>query len=303
MTTKRKAAKSAKSAGKKKAGAKKAGGAAKTAARGGLSVATSASRSVKERVAALSAPPLAATEKEDSLQAVLRVLANKDEPAQVRLAALQTLQAASFGSPAYESVRGDYIGALREVAEDPHAELRQRALGILAREKDSFVQDKLLEGLQNPEKALVPPEKALQLLSYDVHAEAYPVARAIVSEPPNPAAKREALRLLAADASSAPMFERILRDKDEPAEVRQLSASALHALRPEKLQEHAREILLDASEQGEIQATSLTALTQFGDDEAVSSDETLLNRVNRLSEEAPAKVKQSARRFLGKYGR
>ena len=31
-------------------------------------------------------------------------------------------------------------------------------------------------------KALVPPEKALQLLSYDVHAEAYPVAREIVKD-------------------------------------------------------------------------------------------------------------------------
>ncbi len=131
---------------------------------------------------------------------------------------------------------GDYIATLRKVADDPDPELRQRVLGILAREKDGFAQKKLLEGLKNPDKALVPPEKALQLLSYDVHAEAYSAARAIVSKPPNDDARREALRLLAADATSAPLFEKLLRDKNELREIRQISASALHALKPEKLQ-------------------------------------------------------------------
>jgi selenocysteine-specific translation elongation factor len=175
-------------------------------------------------------------------------------------------------------------------------------LGTLAREKDGYAQKKLLEGLQHPEKALIPPEKALQLLSYDVHAETYQIARSIVSKPPNAAARREALRLLAGDASAAPVFEKILRDKDELAEIRQISASALQALKPEKLRAHAREMLLDNSEYDDIQATSLTALAQFGG-EAVAKDEALMKRVDRLRGKASAKVKQSARRFLDKYGR
>ena len=146
----------------------------------------------------------------------------------------------------------------------------------------------------------MPPEKALQLLSYDVHAEAYAAARKIVSKPPNETAKREALRLLAADATSAPVFEKILMDKEQPRELRQISAAALHALRPDKLQERAREILLDKSEFDDIQATSLTALTQFGGEE-VRKDAELLNSVNRMSDEGSTKVKQGARRFLSKY--
>lgn len=296
MTTKRKAAKSAKSAQKSKT-------AAQRSARAALSVATSARRTVKERVAALAEAPLAVCESDENLQAMLNVLRDKDEPVEVRLAALQSLQAASFSVVAFESCRGDYIATLREVAADPDPELRQRVLATLAREKDGFAQKKLLEGLQNPDKALVPPEKALQLLSYDVHAEAYPLARAIISKPPNAAAKREALRLLAADATAAPVFEKILRDKDESPEMRQISASALQALKPEKLQQHAREMLLDTSEQDEIQATSLTALTQFGDDAAIADDEALLKSVDRMSGEGSTRVKQSARRFLSKHGR
>jgi hypothetical protein len=266
-----------------------------------MSVARNERRTAKERVAALAEVPLAACENDENLQAMLNILRNKDEPVSVRLAALQSLQAASFAVVAFESCRSDYIAALREVAEDPDPEIRERVLGILAREKDRYAQRKLLEGLQHPEKSLVPPEKALQLLSYDVHAETYQMARSIVSKPPNAAAKREALRLLAADASAAPLFEKILRDKDELAENRQISASALQALRPEKLRAHAREMLLDPSEYDDIQATSLTALTQFGDEASVSQDEALIKRVGRMRGQASPKIKQSARRFLDKY--
>lgn len=294
MTKKLKDAKNSAAAQKPKSGAKRS-------LRGAMSVATSARKSIEERIAAFAEVPLAVCENDNDLQAVLKVLRDKEEPAEVRLAALQTLQAASFSVIAFESCRGDYTATLRDVAEDEDAELRQRVLGILARENDGFAQKRLLEGLQNPEKALVPPEKALQLLSYDAHAEAYSVAREIVNEPPNAAAKREALRLLAADAASAPMFEKILLDKNESPEIRQISAAALHAVEPEKLQEYAREILLDTSEQEEIQAVSLTALTQFGDVQAVSEDKPLLRRVNRLSGEASNNVKQSADQFLDKY--
>jgi hypothetical protein len=245
--------------------------------------------------------PIAVAESEPGLQSVLKVLRDKGEPIEVRLTALQTLQSATFSAPDYESWRADYIAVLREVATDPDAELRQRALGILSREKDGFAQKKLLEGLEKPEKALVSPEKALQLLSYDVHAEAYQAARDIIKNPPNTSAKREALRLLAADASSAPILEKILRDKGETTEVRQMSAAALHALKPDKLQKVAREILLDKSEPDEMRTSSLTAMTQFGDESEVSQDKELLKQVDNLSSKASAKIKQGARKFLNKY--
>jgi len=234
---------------------------------------------------------------------MLSVLRDQSQPIEVRLAALQSLQAASFSVVVFESCRSDYIATLRKVATDPDLEMRQRVLGILAREKDGFAQRKLLEGLENPAKALVPPEKALQLLSYDIHAESYPVARKIVNNPPNEDAKREALRLLAADARSAPVFEKLLRDKNEAAETRQIAAAALQGLKPEKLQENAREILLDDSDYDEIKATSLTALTQFGDAAAVAKDQTLKTHVDRIRTKGGAKVKRTARQFISKYGR
>jgi hypothetical protein len=276
---------------------------ARMSGRQAMSIATSASKTVKQRVAAMAAAPLAVCESDKDLQSMLKVLSDQSEPIAVRLAALQSLGAAAFSVLSFASCRADYIATLRKVADDPDAELRQRVLGILMREKDGYAQRKLLEGLKNPGKALLPPEKALQLLSYDIHAEAYSAARAILKKPPNDEAKREALRLLAADAKATSIFEKVLLDKNELRENRQIAASALHALHPEKLEELARNILLDKSDYDDIKATSLTALEQFGDDGSFSQDKALLKSVDRLSAgQAPAKYKQSARRFLTKYG-
>ena len=84
----------------------------------------------------------------------------------------------------------------------------------------------------------------------------------------------------------------------------QIAASALHALNPAKLQERAREIILDKSDYDDIKATSLMALATFGDDEALGKDKELLNSVDRFEAgKAPSKYKQGARRFLRKFGR
>jgi hypothetical protein len=266
-----------------------------------FSIATNKRKTVTERVAALTQVPLAVCDNDDHLQAVLGVLRDTNEPVAVRMAAMQSLQAASFSVVAFESSSGDYRATLRKVAQDANPELRQRALSMLARQKDGFAQKKLLEGLENPEKALVPPEKALQLLSYDVHASAYEAARAIVDHPPNPTAKREALRLLSADATAAPVFEKILLDKDEMRENRQISASALHAIDPEKMQALARNIVLDSDDYDDIKATSLTALAQFGDNATLAVDQTLRQSVDRMKTQGSSTLQQSASQFLNKY--
>jgi hypothetical protein len=278
-------------------------GATAQSSRTSLAVATSRRRTVRERVEAMATATLAVCDDDQGLQSVLKVLRDQDEPIKVRLAALASLQAASFSVVAFESCRSDYTATLRAVMTDPDAELRQRVLGMLMREKDGAAQKRLIDGLENPANALVPPEKALQLLGYDPHADAYRLARRIVAQPPNQTAKREALRLLGADATARPLFEKILRDKAEPPEHRRISASALQAIAPDSLQRHAREIVLDSSESDELQAASLTAISQFGDEAKVAADTELVKRATRLKTTSSAKVKQTAKRFLTKYGR
>jgi len=286
MTTKKKAKKSSR----------------KMSTRAAMSVATNESRVLKDRVTAFAMTPAAVCESDENLQATLTVVRNQDEPVEVRMAALDALASAAFSSIAFAPCRPDYIATLRKIADDPNPGIRETALSALAAEKDGYAQKRLLDGLKNPDKALLPPEKALQILSFDVHSEAYVVAREIAKNPPNPAAKQEAMRLLAADAGSAPMFENVLRDKDELRENRQIAASALRALNPDKLQTHAQEMLKDNTEFEDIQATSLVAITQFGDDEAVAKDSALMKGIKRLSTKAKsARYKKSAKSALSRY--
>ena len=274
----------------------------KVSSRAAMAVAKDVDKTTKQRIDAIASAPLAVIESDKDLQAMLAVLVNPDEPIEVRLAALQALQAASFSVVAFESCRSDYVAALRKAATDANKELRQRVLGILMRDQDGFAQKKLLDGLKDPGNALVPAEKALQLLSYDVHADAYEAAREIVKKPPTDGAKREALRLLAADTKAAPIFEKVLRDKKELRANRQIAASALHSLNPEKFQQYARKIVLDKSDYDDIRATSLVALEQFGDEEALGKDKTLLKTVKGFSGgKTQAKYKKTARDFLSKY--
>ena len=294
MATKSKSAKKT-TAAKKKSPAKRT-------PRAAFAVATNEKKTTQERARAFVEAPLATIQSDKTMQASLDVLRDREQPIKVRLAALQSLQAASFSVIEFEPYREDYLATLREIVDDPDEELRQRVLGILSRENDGYTQKRLLEGLQDPGKALVAPEKALQLLSYDVHAEAYSIAREIVEQPPNPEAKREALRLLSADANSAPLFERLMRDKDEDREIRQISAAALQAVKPKRFREQAREIVLDNKEYDDIQATALTALAQFGDEKTVEKDEELLKQVDKLGKGKSAKVKKTAKFFLRRHG-
>jgi hypothetical protein len=269
----------------------------------GWDVAASAGQPVAARANALRKLASSIPDDDAQFKGTVKILRDTGSPVAVRLAAMEALQAGSFQVVKFKRHRAPWLAALRSVASDADPEIRQRVLGILMREKDAYAEGLLLKGLKDPGKALVPPEKALQLLAYDIHGSTYPIAREIVKKPPNQAAKIEALRLLSADAQSAPVFEKLLRNKSEATEVRRMCASALHSIAPQKLQAHAREIVLDDSENDEVKATSMTALTQFGDTAAVAADKTLRKRIVTLKKSGRSKnVKDSAGRFIDKYG-
>lgn len=258
---------------------------------------------VKARVAALGEVTRTMCDDDAAFRAVLDLLQDPATPAPVRLAALQALQAASFSVVGFGPRRGDYLAALRVVATDADPELRQRVLGLLARESDPHAQQLLLEGLSNPRTALVSPEKALQLLSYDPHSESYAAARKVVSKPPSATARREALRLLAGDANSVPIFEKVMADKSETPEVRKLSALALNTLAPAALQANARRIVLDDDEDPDMRATCLTALTDIGDDATTAKDQALYRGVDAIRSNSKGALQKGAKRFLAKFGR
>jgi hypothetical protein len=237
------------------------------------------------------------------IDTLVEVLLDTSRPEAVRLEVLDVLQQISFRMVAFPAKRPDYLAALRSLVDDRSAELRRRAIGILAREKDEYVQRRLIEGLESGSEALVPTEKAIQYLGYDIHAEYFPLLRQIAEKPPTPEARAEAVRLLAADPSSAGLLVTILSNKNESPDVRRLSAIGLQSADPGQFQEHARRIVLDDDEDDQLRATSITALTHFADPEALSRDDELTGRIAQLrAESSSPQVKQATAGYLSRHG-
>jgi hypothetical protein len=229
---------------------------------------------------------------------LLATLRNREEPLRVRMAALQALAALDFIPTRFEPFRADYKQALRDVATDPEAELRESALELLAIEKDAYAQELLATGLKRREEALVPEAKAIQFLGYDDHGEYVPLVREVYKRAEG-AAREEALRVLATDPQSERLFARLLRNKSETRSVRRLSASGLQSLNPEAFEKTARKIVADEDEDNDIRAASLAALAHGREAREKPADPKLVEMVQKLGETTRSTaLRASARRFL-----
>ena len=238
---------------------------------------------------------------EESIDLLLELLKDKAQPREVRLAVLQVLQMLAFISPLFLSKRPEFLAALRSIVEDSDATVRQAAIEILAMQKDEYVQRRLNEGLDDPSKALVSPEKAVQLLGQDVHAELYPRLRDIVQNPPNSAAREEAVRVLGGDPESKELLVNLLRDKGEDVKIRTLSAAALQSVDSSEFTEQAKQIVIDNTENEDLRITGLTGLAHFEDQRSLLPDREFMEGLERIRNESTSeRLKEAVDRYLNR---
>jgi len=230
------------------------------------------------------------------------IMSDQGQGVPARLQAIRTVQAASFGDPDFDALRGDYFAALRKLSDDPAVDVRQEALGILAREGDPFAEKALMAGLLDAKKALVPAGDALHYLSYNLHAGVQNLARSIFDSSQDQDSRQQALRLMSTDPASTKTILKTLSDKGETPAMRQLSAAALHALDPKALQTFATKAVLDENEHSDVVTACLTAMNHFGDEKAITGNTALKQRIESLRQKSPAKIKQIAKKLGVKYG-
>ncbi len=254
--------------------------------------------SAADRANAIKAAPIELERLPDRVAELLAILRNRAEPVSVRTAALQALGALDFLGPRFEPYRADYKQALRELATDPQAKLRESALELLAIAKDPYAQKVLVRGLEQPEEALVPDAKAIQFLGYDDHGGFAPLARKVFERSTGPA-REQALKLLATDPQSERLLARLLQDKSETSNVRRISASGLQSLNPESFERTARKIVADDKDYDEIRAASLAALAYGREARETPADPKLVETVQKLTAKKRSPAMRSAiERFL-----
>lgn len=212
----------------------------------------------------------------------LRILRDPRQPTEARRAALQGLQQLSFNVASFAELRADYIAVLRAIIDDPDRELREGALEALAQEKDEYAQRRLLAGLNREEEPRVDDAKAILLLSYDIHAEHFPVMRRLAQEASELDTRREAVKALSADTESADLLYDIFDNRSENDSVRRAGASALMSVDPVRFEQRAKQAVLDASEAESVRASSLTALAYFAPATALAGDTAFMEGVSNV---------------------
>ena len=230
------------------------------------------------------------------MQALLRVLSTPEEPDELRLAALTTLQQCSLLVAEFRPYAAEFITALRTATGSELAELREQAMDLLALNHDPYVQEMLVEGLRHPETAIVEPAKALRMLGYDVHAEHYQLLHEIVDTSRQPQLRRMALKLLAADSGAKDTFARIAADRSDDPVARSTSAVALQALAPQEFDSLAKTVVADDDDNDDVRATMLTALTHNPDE----ADEPTIEVARKItaSKKRSPQLKAAAREYL-----
>lgn len=254
--------------------------------------------SIEARVAAIDAAGADAVLRPDVVRALINVLADTDDNPVVRRAARTALQQLSFATGEFAPYEADYRNALRVAATDPDPRLAEASLAVLAKQRDDYAQRVVLAGLQDPSQAVVSRQRALRLLGHDLHSAQVPLLRDIATtKTADPVERVTALRLLAADSDSAPVFEELVADRSEDVDVRVASAIALHNLDPAQFAATAEGIVLDSDDDDDLRAVCLTALAVTPEAAAAryrpdALAEAVLNAPTPPSEELGRAVKQ-----------
>jgi hypothetical protein len=197
--------------------------------------------------------------------ALLGVLLDRERTAEERDAALKALKAASFLGPQFDPFRAEFKLALRKLIDSGDGALSRKALELLATTKDNVAQSNLVQGLREPEKALVPPTVALELLRQDDHGPIVAVAKEVLGWATDPKVREQALLSLTSDPDAKALFSSLMKDKAELKELRRAGAIGLQRLDPGEFKRVARKIVADSTDFDEIRATSRRALELLDD--------------------------------------
>jgi hypothetical protein len=176
-------------------------------------------------------------------QLPLERLSDPQETPQVRLVALSLLKSLAISSPTFSEWRPAYLQALRSAINEP--DLRLPAFDTLIAQGDRFAQERLVQGLKDPNQALIEPADALDLLGEDPHADVREQARKIVDQPPDERTLQAAIRHLASDPQSVDRLRDLISNPQRTVTARKMAATALNVLDPDALPV-PEEIRLDA---------------------------------------------------------
>lgn len=217
---------------------------------------------------------------------LIEMLNQKQENETVRRAIFYTLRSMQFGSTTLSANLPLYKNALRTLIQSGDLiDLHDMAIEILVFKKDEFIQRQLLEGFKNPAMQITNPRNSIRLLSYDTHGNYSSLFRELAkSRQTDPETRSLALKGLSADVHSIGLFENILDDIREEANIRYVAAMGIKNLDPKKLQERMKHILKNHMEDEPLQIALLNMLHYSTDTSKLDKDNDFQTALKRMQE-------------------
>jgi hypothetical protein len=165
-------------------------------------------------------------------------LGNPQAPKVLREEALQLINDLSFSSM-------DVPDVCEKMLEDPEPEFRLFAFTKLIIHGDARAQQKLIEGLENPDSALLPAPDAIGVLSMALKKEYYPTLYKVLQQTTDEATKLEAIRSLGFYLEARGNLISISRNPNEKEEFREAALGALYAGDRENIVNYVFPLLMD----------------------------------------------------------
>jgi hypothetical protein len=185
-----------------------------------------------------------------------------------RREALRMLFTLAFDEEGFAAHRADFVQTLRALTGDADAELQRAAFSTLVRDGDTFAENLLIQGVQDPSLSVVPPSVALEFLRLAPHAATATLARDVLANSADPEERTQAAYLLAADPTAGSLLASLMTDQAEIAAVRQAAAISLRNVDSTALTNAARMIVANASDNWQVRAMSRTLLSLLVPEEA-----------------------------------
>jgi HEAT repeat protein len=225
---------------------------------------------------------------------ILNWLGDPRETMVLRRAALRADSALAFQHMQLPTV-------YQKMLDDPEPEFRLYAFSRLVSQGDARAQQKLIEGLKNPEAAPLPAPTAIAILSSAPKSEALPTFLELAQNNRDPAARVEAIRLLGGYEPARKTLVEISRNASEKDDTRAAALSALYAGDRENIVQYATPILT-AEGSPELQALAIQMTATVRQDmkyrfNAKSAD-TYDRLVEKLSREGAPQVRKAAQTYV-----
>lgn len=247
------------------------------------------------------------------LDTILKIVANPDEPTDLRVELIDEMTASKRSNRFFPSRKPRFFDILRGLITDKNQKLRLKAIAILASAEDAVVQEFLVEEVKKEKSDFISKPDAIFFLRQSPKPQHAQLFKELFFENKDTDIRKAAIEGLGNDPDSEGFLKKVVLDEKEDFKIREASALSLHNLNHELMNDLAAQIITEpesganiklfkniAPDQGEVdfKAGLLNMLTFTGDINRMKQNEELKVSLKEVTDPG---LGNKAKKFLSTF--